>query len=128
MFLGSAVRVRWSFSTISSTVFVQTQGCGLPSHAHCVSLPQSVEYTLATCPFFRDHLISTVFPKQSGFAPTYVARKTSPFINPLEIIATGLLTLPHKRRTAALKLRQQSLRGSQNLVEPFEKLRVVTYP
>ena len=27
-----------------------------PSRAHCVSLPQSVEYTLATCPIFRDHL------------------------------------------------------------------------
>ena len=29
---------------------------GPPQCAHCVSLPQSVEYTLATCPFFRDHL------------------------------------------------------------------------
>ena len=27
--LGSADRVRWIFSTISSTVFVQTKGCGL---------------------------------------------------------------------------------------------------
>ena len=28
------------------------------SCAHCVSLPLSVEYTLATCPIFRDHLTS----------------------------------------------------------------------
>ena len=27
-----------------------------PARAHCVSLHQSVEYTLATCPIFRDHL------------------------------------------------------------------------
>ena len=32
------------------------------SRAHCVSLPSSLEYTLATCPIFRDHLMQQLLP------------------------------------------------------------------
>ena len=35
-----------------------------PSCGHCVSLPQSVEYTSANCPIFWDHLTTTNSKKE----------------------------------------------------------------